>query len=106
VITGKALRAVLEAAQTAEDEGPCFCVDPDCEEPHAEDEVPATHVATFVTSSGQLDKKLNRKYLGPDWGFDGDLETVTDPALWPGDGSNAVVVDRATGAWCLLAEYL
>ncbi|MFJ5984279.1 hypothetical protein [Lentzea sp. NPDC092896] len=105
MITEQALIQVLEAAQQAEDEGPCFCLEPDCEEPHADDEEPATHVSTFVTSTGQVDTRLNKQYLGPDWGYDGDLETVTDPALWPA-GSNAIVVERATGAWCALDDYL
>lgn len=107
MITNKALQQVLDEAQKVEDEGPCFCNNEDCEEPHADDEEPATHVSTFVTSSGQLDKKLNRKYLGSDWGYDGDLETVTDSALWPDGADNTVVVvERATGAWCPLADYL
>lgn len=107
MITEQALIQVLEAAQQTEDEGPCFCLDEACEEPHADDEEPATHVATFVTPTGQVDTKLNKKYLGKFaiWGYDSDFETVTDPALWP-DGSTAVVVERATGAWCPLTDYL
>ncbi len=107
MITDKALRQVLDAAQKAEDEGPCFCDDEDCDDGHEYGAEPATHVSTFVTPNGQLDKKLNRTYLGPDWGYDGDLETVTDPALWPSEHvSNVVVVDRATGAWRPVTDYL
>lgn len=106
MITNKALRQVLDAAQQTEDEGPCFCDDPDCDDGHEDGAEPATHVSTFVTPNGQVDTRLNKKYLGPPWGYDGDIETVTDPALWPDDTTNVVVVDRATGAWAPITAYL
>jgi hypothetical protein len=106
VINAKALRQVLEAAQQAEDEGPCFCDDEDCDDGHEYGAEPATHVSTFVTPNGQVDTRLNKKYLGPRWGLDGDFETVTDPALWPDNATNMVVVDRATGDWAPITDHL
>jgi hypothetical protein len=106
MITKKALRQVLDGAQKREDEGPCWCTDEDCEEPHSDGEERATHISTFVTSNGQLDTRLNKKYLGLTWGYDGDIETVTDPALWPDNTTNVVVVERATREWAPITDYL
>ncbi len=107
MITKKALQQALAGAQEAEEEGPCFCVDEECEFGHEEGAVPATHVITYVTSDGRLDTAENKEVLGPRWGYDADLDGVLDfPQNWPEDAPRMVVIERETGQWYPATAYL
>lgn len=107
MITSKALRQVLEAAQRSEDEGPCFCLDEDCEYGHDEPDRFPSHCVTFVNADGSLDVRENKEYLAHPWGVDGPLDYVTDhPISFPEDAPRMVIIDRATGQWCCATDYL
>lgn len=108
MITAKALKQVLDAAQKSADEGPCFCDDEDCEYDHDDPSQAPTHAITFVTADGRLDKAENKKCLSRrGWGIDGPLEFVLDhPQCFPEDAPRMVVIERATGQWWPAVELM
>lgn len=107
MITRKALQQILDAAQKAEDDGPCWCTDEDCELGHEDPALYPSHVVSFVTSDGRLDKASNEQYLCWSWGVDGAFEDVTEyPQNWPDFAERMVVVERATGQWYPATAYL
>lgn len=110
MISSKALQEVLDAAQVAADNGPCFCTEDDCEweeNGHGEPEEYPSHAVTFVKPNGDLDRAENKHCLGRPWGIDGPLGFVTDhPTTYTDDAPRMVIVDRATGAWCCATAYL
>lgn len=107
MISDKALQQVLDGAQKEADQGPCFCVDPVCEDDHEDPDQYPSHAITFVKPDGQLDKADNKTYLGKPWGVDGPYNFVIDhPQTYPDDAPRLVIVDRATGEWCCATACL
>jgi len=107
MITNKALQRVLDAAQKSFEEGPCYCLDEDCEDDHEEPEQYPSHCVTFVKPDGSLDEADNKHCLGKKWGIDGPLDYVTDhPISFPEDAPRMVIIDRATGDWVCATDYL
>jgi hypothetical protein len=107
MITQEALGQVLAGAQQAEEEGPCWCTDEDCDLGHEDPELYPTHVVTFVTPDGDLDEAENEEYLGQPWGTEGTLGIATDhPTTFPQDAPRMVIVDRATGEWVCADRFV
>ncbi len=105
MITNKAAQQALNGVTAMENEL-CFCHDEDCEGYHP-DHGPATHVITFVTPDGALDRAENSEYLGWPWGAGGDLVNALDyPQTFPEVADQMVVIERATGVWRVASSYL